>query len=117
MPPGVRAVVERPRIPSESQVEHQLRVRRRQRERVPAEHQQIELHRMSPVELLRAPKDVAVGIALDAAVQELVSGREAIEQARPAAAGAEHDGIAPDHGQIARAVDRVALQPGLVRLE
>src|SRR5205823_6271725 len=66
-------------------------------ERMPAEHQKVQLDRPLPVEFVRPAQDVRIGIAVDTAVEKLVAGSEAVEQARPAATGAEDHRITPDH--------------------
>src|SRR6266705_2670899 len=86
-------------------------------EGVPAQHHQIEGHRTAPIELPRAPKDVFVRVSLNTAIEELVAGREPIEQARPAASKAEHDGITPDDRQLAAGIERIALQADLIYFE
>src|SRR4051812_41582998 len=89
----------------------------RQHKGVPAEHQEVQRHRMAAVQRIRPSQDVGVEVAIEPAVQELVARSEPVEQARPAASGAEHNRIAPDNGELALRVEGVPLQPHLVALE
>src|SRR6185437_13594949 len=63
------------------------------RQRMPAEHHEVERHPPLPVQLFRPAQNIRVRVALDAAVEELVSRGERIDQAGPAPAGAENYGI------------------------
>jgi hypothetical protein len=84
---------------------------------VPAEHQDVQRDRMGPVERGGAAEDVVIGVALDAAVQELIAGCQLIEQAGPAPPHAEYHRIAPHHCQFPRRVAGGAFQPQLIDLE
>src|SRR5438045_1399203 len=84
---------------------------------MPAEHQQVQRYRVAAVELTGPPQNVAVGIAVEPAVEKLVTGGQPVEQASPASSGAEHNRIAPHHRLLAFGIDRVALEPDFVGLE